>query len=165
MPEIHRGETTSKARRLEMTSAAFRDGERIPRRFTADGENLSPPLRWTDPPAGTRTFALVCEDPDAPSGLFVHWVAWNIPGDRRELAEGVSPTAEASGMKQGRNGFGDAGYGGPKPPPGKPHRYRFRLFALDAALELRPGASRAELERAMERHVLGSGTLVGTYER
>jgi Raf kinase inhibitor-like YbhB/YbcL family protein len=148
-----------------MTSAAFRDGERIPRRFTADGENLSPPLRWTDPPSGTRSFAIVCEDPDAPSGLFVHWVAWNIPADHRELKEGASRTAEASGIRHGRNGFGNAGYGGPKPPPGKPHRYRFRLFALDAPLELPTGASRSELERSMAGHVLGSGTVVGTYER
>ena len=165
MPQIHRAETTSKARRLEITSAAFRDGERIPKRFTADGEDLSPPLRWIDPPAGTRSFAIVCEDPDAPSGLFVHWVAWNIAADQRELKEGVSPSAEASGIRQGRNGFGNAGYGGPKPPPGKPHRYRFRLFALDAPLELGPGASRAELDHSIEGHVLGSGTLVGTYQR
>jgi Raf kinase inhibitor-like YbhB/YbcL family protein len=165
MSQIETGNAMSKAKRLEVTSTAFGDGERIPVRFTADGENVSPPLRWGDPPAGTRGLAIVCEDPDAPSGLFVHWTAWNIPANRRELTAGVAPSAEVSGMRQGRNGFGDTGYGGPSPPPGKPHRYRFRIFALDAPLDLPPGASRGELDRAMEGHVLAAGMVVGRYER
>jgi Raf kinase inhibitor-like YbhB/YbcL family protein len=165
MPQVQTRNASSKAPRLELTSVAFRDGENIPAKYTADGENVSPPIRWREAPAGTRSFALVCEDPDAPSGLFVHWLAWNIEPDGRELEEAIPPSAQVDGIRQGRNGFGGAGYGGPKPPPGKAHRYRFRLFALDNRPELAPGASRVALDRAIDGHVLGEGVLVGKYER
>jgi len=144
---------------LEVTSSAFREGQTIPTRHTADGEDVAPPLAWTAPPAGTRSFALICDDPDAPSGTFVHWLAWNLPATDRGLGE--APTL----AHQGRNGFGRSGYGGPSPPPGTPHHYRFQIFALDATLDLPDGSTRAELDRAMERHVLAQGTLTGRYGR
>jgi Raf kinase inhibitor-like YbhB/YbcL family protein len=147
-----------------ITSRAFADGADIPRQYTADGENISPPLSWGEPPAGTESFALICEDPDAPSGLFVHWTAWNIEPDRRELEEGLPATPE-SGIRQGVNSFGDLGYGGPSPPRGVPHRYVFRLYALDSRLDLRSGATRAELDRAIEGHVLEESLLIGRYGR
>src|SRR4051812_47096831 len=132
MPQVDTGKATSRARRLEVTSPAFEDGERIPVKFTADGDDVSPPLRWGDPPTGTRTLAVVCEDPDAPSGLFVHWTAWNLRPEMREVREGFAGSEAEASIAQGRNGFGNTGYGGPKPPPGKPHRYQFRIYALDA---------------------------------
>jgi Raf kinase inhibitor-like YbhB/YbcL family protein len=148
---------------LRVRSGAFGDGEPIPRRFTQDGENVSPPLTWSDPPEGTSSFALVCEDPDAPSGLFVHWLVWNIDPDVRGLIEAV-PTDDAR-LAQGENGFGEQGYGGPSPPPGKPHRYVFRLYALDYRPELPRGSRRGDFDRALESHVLAQGTLVGKYGR
>lgn len=148
---------------FRLQSGAFTDGDRMPRRHTADGSNVSPPLAWSEPPPGTQAFALICEDPDAPSGTFVHWLAWNIAADRRDLPEGVLPRAPE--LVQGSNGFGKEGYGGPSPPPGKPHRYVFRLYALDQRIALRHGAKRDELDRAIEAHVLAEGTLVGKYGR
>src|SRR2546426_12557047 len=119
---------------LELTSTAFRDGQSIPTKYTADGRNISPPLAWTDPPAGTKSFALICEDPDAPRGTFTHWLAFNLPAESRELPEGLSAEAtRPDGSLQGTNDFGKPGYGGPSPPPGKPHRYVFQLLALDQA--------------------------------
>jgi Raf kinase inhibitor-like YbhB/YbcL family protein len=151
---------------LELTSTAFREGEPIPEQYTADGRNVSPPLKWQDTPAGTRSLALVCEDPDAPRGTFTHWVVFNLPGEARELAEGVSAEATLpNGAAQGTNDFGRAGYGGPKPPPGKPHRYVFKLYALDRPLDVQPGATRAQLLAAMKGHVLGEAQFLGTYAR
>jgi Raf kinase inhibitor-like YbhB/YbcL family protein len=150
---------------IKLSSPAFADGGTIPVRHTADGENTSPMLTWTDPPEGTGALALVCEDPDAPSGTFDHWLAWNIGPERRSLEEGWLNRAEVNGVRQGENGFGRIGYGGPKPPPGKPHRYVFRLYALDAPLTLPAGASRRELERALEGHVLSEAMLIGMYGR
>jgi Raf kinase inhibitor-like YbhB/YbcL family protein len=151
---------------LELTSAAFQGGQPIPRQYTGDGRNISPPLTWRDPPAGTRSLALVCEDPDAPRGTFTHWVAFNLPAESRELGEGVpaEPTLP-NGTVQGTNDFGRAGYGGPKPPPGKPHRYVFQLYALDRPLDVPPGATKAQLLVAMKGHILGAAQLVGTYAR
>ncbi|MFZ5893960.1 MAG: YbhB/YbcL family Raf kinase inhibitor-like protein [Myxococcota bacterium] len=149
-----------------LSSPSFADGDRIPRRHTADGENVSPRLTWSKPPAGAESLALVCEDPDAPRGTFVHWLAWNLPVEQRELAEAASPNrGGARLLQEGQNGFGQEGYGGPSPPPGKPHRYVFRLFALDERLELPARASRAEFDRAIEAHVLGEATLIGVYGR
>ena len=148
---------------FRVSSTAFADGDTIPRRFTADGENVSPPLSWSDLPTGTHSVALICDDPDAPSGRFVHWLAWNIDPDLYELHEGVPPLTRD--FVQGANGFGDVGYGGPSPPPGKPHRYFFLLYALDNRPKLRPGAKRTELQRAIEAHVLAEGMLVGKYGR
>ena len=147
--------------RLEVKSDAFTQGDRIPAKFTGDGEDVSPPLSWADPPPNTDAFALVCEDPDAPSGTFIHWTAWNIDPGAREMPEG----ARAAGIREGRNGFGDTGYGGPKPPPGKPHRYVFHVYALDGRLDLPAGASRSELDRAMRGHVLAEGAVIGLYGR
>ncbi len=151
---------------MELTSTAFREGESIPRQYTGDGRNVSPPLRWRDLPAGVRSLALVCEDPDAPRGTFTHWVAYNLPAESGGLSEGVpaEPTLP-DGMLQGTNDFGRVGYGGPAPPPGKPHRYFFKLFALDGPLDLQPGATRPQLLAAVKGHVLGEAQLMGTYSR
>ncbi len=156
----------SPVKRLSLTSAAFRDGEPIPVGHTCDGDDQSPPLAWTGIPVETRTFALICEDPDAPRGIWLHWLLWNLRADAVELAPGVPPSPELpSGTRQGLNDSGDLGYAGPCPPKGKPHRYYFRLFALDTALNLPPGVNRSDLESAMAGHVLAEGTIMGTYER
>jgi hypothetical protein len=151
---------------IELTSSAFAPGTAIPPRYTGDGPNLSPPLQWTEPPIGTRSLAVICDDPDAPRGTWVHWVLFNLPADSMHLNEGV-PAHETldDGAKQGKTDFGTVGYGGPAPPKGKPHRYFFRLYALDAVLELPVGASRAQVEAAMKGHILDEGHLVGLYQR
>ena len=151
---------------LVIKSMAFGSGERIPKRFTEDGEDFSPALSWTDPPAGTQALALIADDPDAPSGTWVHWVAYNLPGTTRTLPEGVAKTETmAGGGQQGINDFHKTGYGGPCPPPGKPHRYYFKLYALDKQLDLKPGASKEELEKAIEGHTLAKAEIVGKYGR
>jgi Raf kinase inhibitor-like YbhB/YbcL family protein len=143
-----------------LTSPAFEHGGEIPGGHTGDGEDVSPQLVWQGVPEGTRSLALVVHDPDAPSGDFVHWVAWGIDPGEEMLAEG------ASAPNEGANGFGDAGYRGPAPPPGHgDHRYFFRLHALDAEPELEPGVGREDLERAIEGHVIGTAELVGRYGR
>ncbi len=146
---------------LHVSSPAFQHGRSIPRRFSCEGEDVAPELRWDGAPEGTRSFALLVEDPDAPGGTFVHWVVYDLPAEVRGLGEGKLP----SGARQGRNGFGKSHYGGPCPPPGPAHHYHFRLFALDRPLDLPAGATDAELRRAMEGHVLGTGELVGTFGR
>jgi Raf kinase inhibitor-like YbhB/YbcL family protein len=150
---------------FRLASPAFADGTKIPRRHTADGDDISPHLRWSGPPAETKSFALLCEDPDSRSGNFAHWLAWDIDASQRELNEAFPPADERFGIHQGENGFGRTGYGGPKPPPGSPHRYIFRLFALDTFLDLKNDATRNELERAMKGHVLAEARLTGTYDR
>ena len=158
--------TDSGAGQIQLTSAAFAYGEKIPVRFTCEGEDVSPPLQWSGAPVDTRSFALICEDPDAPRGTWIHWVLYNLPSGAVELVQGVPPLPELpSGARQGRNDFGKIGYGGPCPPPGKPHRYFFRLYALDILLSLAPGATRGELEAAVNQHILAQGTLMGTYQR
>ena len=151
---------------IEVTSTAFKAGEIIPKQYTGDGADQSPPLRWSEPPAGTKSIALICDDPDAPRGTWVHWVLFNLPAQARELEEGV-PTKETlgNGAKQGKNDFGNIGYGGPAPPKGKPHRYIFKLYALAMAVDLSAGATKAELEKAMKGHILADGQLMGTYQR
>jgi Raf kinase inhibitor-like YbhB/YbcL family protein len=145
---------------LSLSSGSFTHGEAIPSRHALEGENLSPPLSWSGLPDDTRSVALVCEDPDAPSGTFDHWVAWGLDPSAGGLGEGEPAPAE------GRNGFGQSGYGGPAPPPGHgPHRYFFRVFALDAEPELEGSASMQDLEAAIDGHVLATGELMGTYER
>ena len=144
----------------ELTSTAFADGATIPRQYSCDGMSLSPPLAWSFLPEGTRSVALIVHDPDAPSGDFTHWVAWNIDPEPGGLDEGASAPAE------GANGRGEPGYRGPCPPPGHgPHRYFHDLYALDAKPDLEPGASREQLVEAMDGHVLGKAQLVGTFER
>jgi hypothetical protein len=151
---------------IQLTSPAFIYGSRIPDRYTCEGEDVSPPLRWGGVPVETRSLALVCDDPDAPRGTWVHWVLFNLPTEVVELAEGVPPVPELpSGARQGRNDSGRIGYMGPCPPPGKPHRYFFRLYALDIVLGLATGVTKADLEAAMDQHMLGQGTLMGTYQR
>jgi Raf kinase inhibitor-like YbhB/YbcL family protein len=143
-----------------LTSSAFANGGAIPSRYTCDGENLSPPLTWSGAPNGSRSLALIVDDPDAPVGTFTHWLAWGIDPEAGGLAEGQPAPVE------GRNDFGVIGYGGPCPPPGHgPHRYFFNLYALDSELGLPPGASRLQLERALVGHVLAPAELVGIYQR
>jgi len=158
-------EATARERRdtmLTITSSAFKAGERIPRKHTGEGADVSPPLAWTGAPAGTREFALVCDDPDAPTPQpWVHWVLYKVPGDRTSLAEGSADSA-----LQGKTSFGHTRYGGPMPPPGHGvHRYYFKLYALDAPVNLKPGATKEELLAAMKGHVLAQAELIGTYER
>lgn len=151
---------------MELRSKAFQEGGNIPKKHTCDGPDLSPPLEWSEVPSGTHSFALVVEDPDAPSGTWIHWVVYDLPGEARSLPEGVSSTETLPrGGAQGRNDFGRIGYGGPCPPPGRPHRYFFRLYALDSKVNLPPGASKAQLLRAMEGHVKSEAQLMGVYGR
>jgi Raf kinase inhibitor-like YbhB/YbcL family protein len=151
---------------IEITSTAFEQGMSIPSQYTGDGADQSPPLRWSELPSGTKSIALICDDPDAPRGTWVHWVLFNLPPGTRELEEGVPTTATLpSGAKQGKNDFGNIGYGGPAPPKGKPHRYFFNLYALAVVVDLPPGATKAELVDAMKGHVLAEGQLMGTYKR
>jgi Raf kinase inhibitor-like YbhB/YbcL family protein len=143
-----------------LRSTAFGDGEVIPRRHTCEGEDMSPPLSWSDPPDGTRSLALVVDDPDAPGGTFTHWLAWDIDPATGQLGEGQA------GPSEGCNDFGRIGYGGPCPPPGHgPHRYLFRLYALDGPLDVRPGADKADVERGLEGRALATAELVARYER
>ncbi len=149
-----------------LSSGAFPQQAPIPQNFTCDGKDDSPPLAWQGAPDGTKAFALIVDDPDAPSGVFTHWLIWDIPSSATKLPQGVAKTGEVEGgAHQGRNGFGKTGYGGPCPPPGKPHRYIFKLHALSQTLGLRAGASKAELLQAMQGKVLGTAELVGTYGR
>jgi len=151
---------------MSLQSSAFESGNPIPIANTCDAQDESPPLRWGEPPAGTRSFVLICDDPDAPHGTWVHWVLFNLPGETRSLAAAVTPREELeSGAKQGRNDFGRLGYGGPCPPKGKPHRYSFRIYALDAPLALEAGVTKGAVVKAMEGHVLAAGELMGTYQR
>lgn len=149
-----------------LSSDAFRPQQPIPKSFTCDGADQSPALSWQGAPPGTKGFALIMDDPDAPSGTFTHWVMWDIPADAAALPPGVTPSEKsAGGAHQGRNGFGRIGYGGPCPPPGRPHHYSFRLYALSQAVSLRAGASKEELLAAMQGKILGTAELVGTYVR
>ena len=147
---------------LQITSTAFRNGETIPKPHTGDRKNVSPPLQWSEPPAGTNCFALICEDPDAPRGTWTHWVVFNLPADSRGFDEGARVSG---GAIEGKNDFGKTGYGGPAPPPGKPHRYYFRIYALDTVLNLKEGATKQQVDAAMKGHVLGKGELMGKYSR
>jgi len=149
---------------LGLTSSAFADGGTIPTRYTMDGENLSPPLRWSDPPDETQSFALLCEDLDASAGALVHWLAWNIDPRQRSLPEGYPDDADDRVLRQGQNEFGATGYRGPSQASGAHHRYVFHLYALDTRLpELSLGATRLDFERELEHHVLAEGTLTGVY--
>ena len=149
-----------------LSSPAFSEGSEIPARHTCDGPNLSPPLHWHGVPEGARTLALIVEDPDAPSGTFVHWVLFDLPATVTELAEGI-PTTETlpSGARQGRNDFRRVGYAGPCPPRGSAHRYFFKIYALDGEVSLRPGATGPDLLRAAQGHVLAESQLMGRYKR
>jgi Raf kinase inhibitor-like YbhB/YbcL family protein len=154
------------AGKFALSSPDFPSGGAIPREFTCEGKDRSPALKWTDPPAGTQSLALIVDDPDAPAGTWVHWVIYNFPATARQLAAGVAADSELSnGARQGQNDFQRLGYGGPCPPPGPAHRYFFKLYALDAKLDLKSGASKAEVENAMKGHALAKAELIGRYKR
>lgn len=151
---------------LELKSSAFKANARIPSKYTCDGPDISPALSWDSAPEGTKSFSLICDDPDAPGGTWVHWVLYDLPPDVRGLPENVPKTKTLeSGAKQGITDFRRIGYGGPCPPPGPAHRYFFKLYALDIKLNLPPGVTKQEVERAMEGHILGRAELVGLYQR
>ena len=151
---------------IRLESTAFEDGEFIPAKYTCDGEDLSPPLRWENVPQGTKSVVIICDDPDAPMGTWVHWVLFDIPADAGGLDEGVPGMASPpKGGTHGANDFKRLGYGGPCPPPGGPHRYFFKIYALDAKLEMKSAVTKATVVKAMKDHVLGEGRLLGKYER
>lgn len=151
---------------FQISSSAFSPNEMIPKKFTCEGSDVSPQLSWNGSPAGTKTFALIMDDPDAPVGTWVHWVIYNIPANTKELPEGVEKQEQLStGALQGRNDFRKTGYGGPCPPAGKAHRYFFKLYALDTSLDLKAGASKADVERVIKDHTLGQAELVGRFSR
>ena len=151
---------------MKLVSQAIRPGQPIPAIHSCEGEDRSPPLAWDEVPTETRSLALIADDPDAPRGTYVHWVLFNLPADSIELAAGVPTRPELpSGARQGLNDAGDVGYRGPCPPRGNPHRYVFRLYALDCALSLPPGINRSDLDAAMVGHILAEASLAGTYQR
>jgi Raf kinase inhibitor-like YbhB/YbcL family protein len=145
--------------KMKITSSAFNEGGNIPSKFTCDGSDTSPPLQLTSVPPGVKSLVLIADDPDAPSGLFTHWLVWNIAPQTKSIAEGTAP----KGL-HGTNDFGKSGYGGPCPPSGT-HRYSFKIFALDRELDLRSGAKRSQLDAAMKGHVIAQGELIGRYSR
>jgi len=154
------------ASKIELKTTSFTSGGFIPKRFTCEAADVSPALTWTEPPAGTQSFAIIEDDPDAPSGTFVHWLVYNLPADYRLLTEGQSRNDQMpGGGRQGTNDFSRTGYNGPCPPPGRPHRYFIRLYALDAKLNLRPAATRRELDAAMQGHILAQAELMGRFQR
>jgi Raf kinase inhibitor-like YbhB/YbcL family protein len=145
---------------IQITSSAYNDGGNIPRLYTCDDQNVSPPLAWTGVPTNTVSLALIMDDPDAPSGTWVHWVLFNLPPNLTSVEQGKS-----GGGKDGVNDFGKLGYGGPCPPRGSNHRYLIKLYALDSILDLKAGATKAQVESAMKGHILAQGQLMGRYGR
>ncbi|MBV8551724.1 MAG: YbhB/YbcL family Raf kinase inhibitor-like protein [Acidobacteriaceae bacterium] len=145
---------------LHVTSSAFSESQPIPEEYTCDGRDVSPPLRWSGVPADTKSIAIVCEDPDAPSGTFTHWVLYDLPGKTTEVTEGSS-----GGGKEGVNDFKKNGYGGPCPPRGRAHRYFFHVYALDKDSLGKTGLRKSQAETAMKGHILAEGKLIGTYKR
>ncbi len=151
---------------FRVSSTAFAFNGEIPRQYTCDGQDVSPPLAWEEAPSNTRSLSLICDDPDAPVGTWVHWVLWGLPASVHSLREAVPKERTLpDGSKQGSNDFRRIGYGGPCPPPGPAHRYFFKLYALDNVPDLKPGATKQDLERAMKGHILAEAQLVGRYQR
>lgn len=151
---------------LEMKSPAFKEGGKIPRQYSCEGSDISPALEWSVPPRGTQALALICDDPDAPGGTWVHWVVWNLPVNTLALQEAVPATPKLpNGAMQGLNDFRKVGWNGPCPPPGKPHRYVFKLYALDKKLDLPASTTKEKLVKEMHGHVLAQAELIGTYQR
>jgi len=150
---------------IKVTSSAFQDGGLIPSKYTCDGADISPPLKWDGAPKDTKSFAVICDDPDAPMGTFVHWVLFNLPAEISELTENV-PTGKTlpNGAKHGTSDFGRTGYGGPCPPSGT-HRYYFKVYALNSEIDLPAGVHKPDLIKAMEGHILAQGQLMGKYKR
>jgi Raf kinase inhibitor-like YbhB/YbcL family protein len=150
---------------IKLTNSVFKDGEFIPKKYTCDGANVSPPVEWSGTPEAAKSIALICDDPDAPAGIWVHWVIFNIPASANKLNENIPfDKVLEDGAVQGKNDFRKIGYGGPCPPGGI-HRYFFKIYALDKRLELKPGATKGELLNAMEGHILAEGKLMGRYSR
>ena len=159
-------ETQTQPLEFEMWSPAFAEGDTIPVKYTCTGEDVSPELHWKGAPKWTKSFALICDDPDAPGKTWVHWVAWGIPGEATSLSEAIPPEPVLDGgMRQGTNDFKRIGYGGPCPPPGKPHRYFFKLYALDTLPDLEPGATKDALLKAINGHILAYAQTIGIYGR
>ncbi len=151
---------------FQISTSSFPADGSIPRKYTCDGQDVSPALTWSGAPPNTKSFALIADDPDAPVGIWTHWLIWNLPAVTHQIAEGTAKDAQLpDGARQGQNDFRKVGYNGPCPPPGKPHRYFFKLFALDTSLEVKPGADREELEAAMKSHVLAQTQVMGRYGR
>ncbi len=151
---------------LELTSPVFNQGLEIPKTYSCQGENVSPQLDWKGVPEGTRSFVLINDDPDAPMGIWVHWVVYDMPASLRSLPEGIEKkNVLADGSKQGMTDFGRVGYGGPCPPPGSYHRYFFKLYALDIVLNIDPGKTKDEVLKAIGGHVLGQAELMGKFKR
>ena len=150
---------------IKLTSPAFEDAGLIPAKYTCDGADVSLPLQWDAVPEGTRSIALICDDPDAPIGTFVHWVLFNLPAETRELAENIPRDSTLpTGARQGTSDFGRIGYGGPCPPSGT-HRYFFKIYALDTQIDLAAGARKPDLLKAIQGHILAQGQLIGKYKR
>jgi Raf kinase inhibitor-like YbhB/YbcL family protein len=148
-----------------LSTDAFQPEGDIPAKYTCSGANVSPHLQWANSPAGTKSLALIVDDPDAPVGTFTHWLLYNLDAGAKELQENVAQTERLPGALQGRNDFRRIGYGGPCPPPGKPHRYYFKLYALDSTLNLQPGATRSDVDQAMQGHVVGQAQIMGKFKR
>ena len=162
-PNANRGDKDMSG--MKLTSTAFKEGEPIPRAYTCDGPNVSPALEWSGVPKSAKTLTIICDDPDAPSGTWVHWVLYNLPAENIGLVENTPATESLrAGGFQGKNDFEKIGYGGPCPPSGT-HHYFFKTYALDVELPLKAGATKAELEKAMEGHIVGQAQLMGTYRR
>jgi Raf kinase inhibitor-like YbhB/YbcL family protein len=149
---------------LEIKSDAFEQGDTIPDKYTCDGDDVSPPLSWRQPPEGTMELVLICDDPDAPYRTWDHWIVYNLPPDTSGLPEAVAEEVPGGGI-QGKNSWKNSSYGGPCPPSGPAHRYFFKLYAVDKKLDLPPGAPKADVEKAMEGHILAKGELMGKYGR
>lgn len=163
--EVHSKMKGDKKMAIRITSSAFTEGGMIPRQYTCDGEDISPPLAWTGVPEGTKSIALICDDPDAPVGTWVHWVLFNIPPSTKDLPASVPPKETLdNGAKHGTNDFRKLSYGGPCPPGGT-HRYYFKLYALDAETSSEAGITKAQLLKDMEGHILAEGQLMGRYKR
>jgi Raf kinase inhibitor-like YbhB/YbcL family protein len=156
-----------KMKNLDIKSNAFAQGDTIPVKYTCDGINISAPLSWSDPPEGAESLALICDDPDAPRGTWVHWVLFNMPPGITGLSEGIAVSKDKTteGAIEGINDFGNNSYGGPCPPPGAAHRYYFKIYALDKKLDLTSKATKADIEAAMTGHILAKGQLMGKYKR
>jgi len=152
--------------KISVLAEGFNEGDMMPGEFTCKGKDISPSISWKGIPEGTKSVTLIMDDPDAPAGTFVHWVIYNMPAHTRDLPKGMLPDKIlADGSMQGMTDFGETGYGGPCPPPGKPHRYFFKVYALDMKLNLPAGASKSQVESAMKGHILADGVLMGRYQR
>lgn len=158
-------QNTGEEMNITITSSAFKEGDFIPKKCTCDDVDISPPLEWSGIPEGTKELALICDDPDAPMGTWVHWVIYNLPSNVQKLPENIPPIKVLeNGTTQGSNDFHKIGYGGPCPPSGT-HRYFFKIYALDTELNLEPGKTKTKLLKSMEGHILAEGQLMGKYKR